>query len=51
LKLQLADGGIMILPVGTTQQTLIKITRQGDEFTQVELEPVKFVPMIQGDTI
>lgn len=51
LKLQLAEGGIMVLPVGVEQQTLVTITRKGDTFTERRLEPVRFVPMIQGDTI
>mgnify|MGYP005993335391 CR=1 FL=1 len=51
LKLQLADGGIMVLPVGNEQQTLVSIVRQGDEFIEKQWEAVKFVPLVAGDII
>lgn len=51
LKQQLADGGILIVPVGVENQVLIKIVRQGDTFIESRLEAVKFVPLVAGDTI
>lgn len=51
LKMQLADGGILVLPVGTEQQTLVSIVRNGDEFVEKRWESVKFVPLVAGDTL
>lgn len=51
LKLQLADGGIMIIPVGGEEQVLTSIVRQGDQFIETKLESVKFVPLVQGGII
>ncbi len=50
LKKQLReDGGVMVLPVGDQNaQVLVKIVRQGDEYTQEVLERVSFVPMLKG---
>lgn len=45
---QLADGGVLIAPVGETTQMLVQTVRQGDEFVQTELEPVRFVPLLGG---
>lgn len=48
LKNQLADGGIMIIPVGEkdTEQKLVRITRNQDNFDVYELGPVRFVPLV-----
>lgn len=46
---QLAEGGIMVIPVGTEDQQLLKITRQGDTFTSEVVEVVRFVPLVAGD--
>ena len=51
LKLQLADGGIMVLPLGDEEQTLVSIVRAGDQFIEKHWEAVKFVPLVSGDTI
>jgi protein-L-isoaspartate(D-aspartate) O-methyltransferase len=53
LKMQLADGGILVVPVGgqEQEQTLMSIVRQGDEFIEKTWEPVKFVPLVPGETI
>lgn len=48
---QLTDGGVMVIPVGTTKQRLIVVRRFGDEFEQKELGEVKFVPLVPGATI
>jgi protein-L-isoaspartate(D-aspartate) O-methyltransferase len=46
---QLADGGIMVLPVGEDQQVLKRLRRKGEEFVEEIIEPVRFVPLVQGD--
>lgn len=51
LKLQLAEGGIMVLPVGNETQTLVTVKRQGNEFIEQYWEAVKFVPLVSGDTV
>ena len=44
---QLADGGRMILPVGTEgQQQLRLLSRQGGNITDEVLVPVSFVPLV-----
>jgi protein-L-isoaspartate(D-aspartate) O-methyltransferase len=45
---QLADGGRMVIPIGTNTQTLYLIERLGDEFKETKLEMVKFVPLLGG---
>jgi protein-L-isoaspartate(D-aspartate) O-methyltransferase len=47
LQAQLADGGIMIVPVGSADQRIVRIARSGERFTQTELLPVRFVPMVR----
>ncbi|WP_261640867.1 protein-L-isoaspartate(D-aspartate) O-methyltransferase [Erwinia mallotivora] len=49
LMSQLAEGGIMVLPVGDEQQQLKRIIRKGDEFVVETVEPVRFVPLVKGD--
>jgi protein-L-isoaspartate(D-aspartate) O-methyltransferase len=49
LRRQLAVGGRLVIPVGTTprQQTLVRVTRTGQsEYQQEELGAVQFVPLI-----
>jgi protein-L-isoaspartate(D-aspartate) O-methyltransferase len=50
LKTQLADSGIMVVPVGREggDQHLLRITRKGDAFTTDTLIPVRFVPLVAG---
>lgn len=48
LLAQLADGGRLVMPLGTATQTLCVIERQGDTFTERRLEGVKFVPLLPG---
>jgi len=44
---QLAEGAKLVIPVGSLQyQTLIVITRRGEEFERREIEGFKFVPLI-----
>lgn len=45
---QLADGGVLIAPVGEENQVLVEIIRRGDSFERRELEPVRFVPLLGG---
>lgn len=49
LMAQLNDGGVMVLPVGETQQVLKRIQRYGDKFITDVIETVRFVPLVQGD--
>lgn len=47
LKIQLKDGGKLVAPIGPRwQQELIRLHRQGDEFSLEKLAPVAFVPLI-----
>ena len=46
---QLADGGRLLVPVGSKEeQQLMLITRKGDTYKQETLAPVRFVPLV-GD--
>lgn len=49
LLYQLADNGILVAPIGESEQHLVMFKRQGDSFIQQVLEPVRFVPLIPGD--
>ena len=42
------EGGVMILPLGKRgdDQVLIKMTRDGDDITEQNLGPVRFVPLV-----
>lgn len=51
LTAQLAEGGIMVIPVGPgTTQSLLKITRQNGELLYSEHGACAFVPLIRTDT-
>ncbi len=46
---QLDEGGVLIIPIGARgRQTLVRVTRVGDEFNREELMPVSFVPFVEG---
>jgi protein-L-isoaspartate(D-aspartate) O-methyltransferase len=47
---QLADGGVMILPLGphSGAQELVRLTKTADEVKQESLLPVRFVPLLPG---
>ena len=46
---QLDEGGIMVVPVGTSdEQVLYRITRQGQELKEERLLDVRFVPLVEG---
>lgn len=48
LKAQLADGGVLVAPIGEHTQMLTEIVRRGDRFETNEIEPVRFVPLLGG---
>ena len=48
LKLQLAVGGRMVLPVGTDDQWLYVVDRTEKGFVEQKREPVRFVPLLPG---
>jgi len=50
LLAQLAVGGIMVLPVGQSDQVqqLIRVRRTDDGFDYDDLRPVRFVPLVEG---
>lgn len=45
---QLAPGGRMVLPLGSGEQRMCLIESTPQGFTETMLEPVKFVPLLQG---
>jgi len=49
LMSQLAEGGILVLPVGEEHQLLKRVRRQGDEFIIDTVEAVRFVPLVKGE--
>ncbi len=52
LVAQLSDeGGVMVLPVGDVgglNQEVIRVRKDGKQFTSERLFPVRFVPLVQG---
>jgi protein-L-isoaspartate(D-aspartate) O-methyltransferase len=48
LTAQLAVGGRLIIPVGTSSQVLYLIERTPTDFIKTKLETVKFVPLLGG---
>jgi protein-L-isoaspartate(D-aspartate) O-methyltransferase len=44
---QLADGGIMVVPVGTAFQEMVIITKTAEGVTQKRTIAVRFVPMVE----
>ncbi|TMP73817.1 protein-L-isoaspartate(D-aspartate) O-methyltransferase [Pseudoalteromonas sp. S1608] len=49
LLAQLADGGVLLAPIGEAEQNLTMVIRQGDSFTKHVIAPVRFVPLVPGD--
>ncbi|RUO77387.1 protein-L-isoaspartate(D-aspartate) O-methyltransferase [Idiomarina seosinensis] len=48
---QLADGGVLIIPVGEQQQTLTVLRRFGDNIEQQRIGDVRFVPLVKGELL
>ncbi len=49
LQNQLVDGGRLIIPVGPpAHQQMLRLTRQGNQFTQEDLGAFGFVPLISA---
>jgi len=50
LTAQLADGGIMVLPLGPHNgaQELLKLTKSGETLSRENLIAVRFVPLLPG---
>lgn len=48
LMQQLAEGGRLILPVGTGEQYLLFIERTPQGYTETRLDGVRFVPLLSG---
>ena len=45
---QLVDGGRLVIPVGEQTQVLKIITRNGDSYSEEQVEAVRFVPLVPG---
>jgi protein-L-isoaspartate(D-aspartate) O-methyltransferase len=50
LERQLADGGRLVAPVGSANQRLMLTRRVGRRLVRRQLEPVQFVPLVQGSS-
>lgn len=49
LLMQLAEGGVMVLPLGKADdQQLTRVTRRGQGYDEEPMEPVRFVPFLTG---
>lgn len=48
LTAQLADGGRLVLPLGTREQKLVLVKKTSQGFEQSVLDEVKFVPLLTG---
>jgi len=48
---QLTDGGRLVIPVGEQTQILKVITREGDSFSEQQVEAVRFVPLVPGELL
>ena len=46
---QLADGGILVMPIGTVYQELQVLQRRGASIETLATLPVRFVPMVKGE--
>lgn len=49
LLAQLADGGRLVVPIGEHEQTLLRITRTGNEFARETVDRARFVPLVEQD--
>lgn len=48
---QLQDGARLVIPVGNDNQWLKVYTRRGADFESESIEPVRFVPLIEGAVV
>lgn len=49
LKQQLKVGGVMVLPVGSSEQKLVRVERRAENQFDIEVvESVRFVPLLTG---
>jgi len=48
---QLVDGGRLVIPVGEQTQILKIITRNGDNYSEQQVEAVRFVPLVPGELL
>ncbi len=49
LLAQLREGGLLVAPIGPPEQQFVTVFRRdGDEFHQRQIAPVRFVPLIAG---
>lgn len=48
---QLTDGGRLVIPVGDKTQILKTITRHGNNYTEEQVEAVRFVPLVPGELL
>lgn len=48
---QLTDGGRLVIPVGEQTQILKVITREGDNYSEQQVEAVRFVPLVPGELL
>jgi len=48
LERQLAPGGRLVMPIGESDQHLMLSRRTPDGILRFKLEPVRFVPLVQG---
>lgn len=46
---QLSEGGLLVAPVGTIVQELVRVRRRGWRFVEERLGAVRFVPMVSAD--
>jgi protein-L-isoaspartate(D-aspartate) O-methyltransferase len=48
---QLADGGVLVAPIGEVHetQTLVRIRKRDGKLTRERLDVVRFVPMVKGE--
>jgi protein-L-isoaspartate(D-aspartate) O-methyltransferase len=47
---QLAHGGLLVAPVGTALQELVRVRRKGERLVEERLGIVRFVPMVSADS-
>jgi protein-L-isoaspartate(D-aspartate) O-methyltransferase len=49
LRSQLADGGVMVIPVGDRHaQEIWRVRREAEAYSTEQLLPVRFVPLVEG---